>query len=155
MTCLVHQRLHQEAAVASVDQDAVPDAAVRRNFPAWSPALVRGYHQSALAVVELVAHPALPPRVADQSAGPARAVRAVAVAKVVGRPAPHPIQALQVAAHRLKAQLGGAKVHQVEALPGVVPQAQCSSVSPAQQVSQRAPPVSPPARAPGWQRQVE
>lgn len=47
--CLVRRRLRQEAAGASADQDADPDAAVRHNFRESSPALVRDFRQSAWA----------------------------------------------------------------------------------------------------------
>jgi hypothetical protein len=114
---LVRRGLRREKAVASAVRDADLDAAVRRNFREQSPAPVHDCHPSASAgvkaeLVVLRANLGMPPLVVDQSAGQARGVQAVAVAKVVG----HRDQVLRAEGRQIGANLAAEEARQVAAL---------------------------------------
>ena len=127
MIGLGHRVHHQTEAVESADPAGGLVVAARHNLQGPCPALVHGFHPSALAGAETVdlkkrwARSGMLLRVA--SAGPEPAAPVAAVAKVVG----HPETILQVAAIRPEAQLADARAPRVEALAFVEPQPQAYS----------------------------
>lgn len=122
MFCPGRRHHRQEAAVASVDRVADPDAAVRHNFRELFPERDRDYRPSASAAAEACsvvppAHRKLP-LVADRSAGRAPGVQIVLVGqvvpveKVVVHPDPDWSQEFRAAEHPRVAQREGAMAHQ-------------------------------------------